>query len=197
MIYRYPVSGNAGEHKWIEIDTDSAEFQRRVAWISEMAGIGLPRVLTVVGAAPNVSGGNVSSGTNETYSGVLVWTHNNRESFAYEVRNVMTQVDDSDIQGPTSILASLNIELGLGMTPEAVQHMRYEPPSPPKPVDLAALDIAAAGSPLREELPGQPGKFSSRHLGKAIGDKWTGPSGAVYELRNIGGIFQYLAWVRQ
>lgn len=187
MIYTF---GTDQEGKPLSVDTDDPEVQRRVAWVADMAGLALPKLRETINIAPNVSGGNVASGHSITIHG----------SYEFEYRGVIAPVDvfafddvgllATDLPG---VLAALNIQLGLGMTDESIRGMRYFPPVPPQPIE----DWQAVGSPMAEPLPNQPGRYKSRGTGRKLGDMWTGPSGSVYELRNIGGIFQYLAWVRQ
>jgi hypothetical protein len=191
MIYVFRSSGNDGDANddFISVDTDSEETKRRVAWVAKMAGVSLPTVHDYLNMSPNASGGNVAPGVSVTLWG----------QYAFEKDGVTVPVDvrifadgGGLVKRLQGAISGLSILLGLGLSPESIAGMIYEEPAPTEPAE----DWQAPGSPMAEPLPGQPGRYKSKGTGRQIGDVWTGPSGAVYELQNIGGIFQYLAWVR-
>lgn len=190
--YQYPISGNTGDpkdEKILIVDTESPDFKARLDWISERASLLPPKIEDYMNHAPAVANANPIPGSDSPVIwGQACWVKQEKR-FCIDVRTVATGPE-----GPMHALAGLNIALGLGKDQDTISHWRYAPPKPPKPPE----DCGAPGSPVAcEELPGQPGKFKSRGLGRKIGDEWIGPSGARYVLRNIGGIFMYLAWVRQ
>lgn len=193
-VYRYPISGNTGNPKdefVLVVDTDSAAFQDRIAWIGKQVTttqLAPPVIRDLFNAAPGVANANPTSEVSITTYGVACWQRNSAEA-CLDVRAVATGTE-----GPMHCLAVLNAVLDLGMDPNGIRHLRYTLPSPPS-VDE---DYKAPGSPLGEPLvAGQSVKYKSRNLGNREGDTWTGPSGATYRFTNVGGIFRYMVWVRQ
>lgn len=189
MIYTFPMKDQDGRP--IVVDTDSEEVKRRVAWVADMAGLPLPTVRESLNISPGATpDGQISPTVSLTMFAQYEFVKDGRvapvDVFCFDE----TGLPAMEMPG---VLSYLNIELGLGLDIEAIRGMRYRPPAPPEPQQ----DWQAPGSPMSEPLPGQPGRFKSRSTGKKIGDLWTGPSGATYKLENIGGIFQYLAWVQQ
>lgn len=186
MIY---TRGTDQDGKPISIDTDAPEVKRRVAWVADMAGLAYPALRETLNVSPNVSGGNVSSGNSLTLHAAFEFEHKGEiasvDVFAFDDVGLPA----TDMPG---VLAYLNVMLGLGLTDEAIRGMRYLPPPPPE----TAHDWQAPDSPMAEPLANQTGRYKSRGTGRKVGDIWTGPSGTKYQLQNIGGIFQYLAWVR-
>lgn len=188
-VYQYPISGNSADpadEKILIVDTESKDFADRITWISERAGLLPPKVRDYINVSPGAAGGNPTSEVSITVFGQACWSKNELQT-CIDVRAIATGPE-----GPMHCLVWLNIALGLGKDTEALGHLRYEPPRPPAPVD----DCMTAGAPCGEHLPGQPGRYKSRNLGRKVGDRWTGPSGAVYELRNGGGVFWFPVWVR-
>lgn len=189
MIYSF---GTNQDGKPITVDTESEEFKRRVAWLADQAGLQAPTLREYLNRSPNVAGGNIASGESLTPDANVVFGKDGAEA-AVSIRLIDDGGDVNTIKNLQGALAWLNIQLGLGITEQAIEHMLYAAPQPPVPAE----DWQAKDSPMAEPLPAQPGRFKSRSTGRKIGDKWTGPSGSTYELTNIGGIFQYLAWVQQ
>jgi hypothetical protein len=187
MIYTF---GTDQDGIAIAVDTDDAEIQRRVAWVAQMAGLGMPILREYINTFPNTSGGNIAPGLS-----VTVWAQ-----YEFKKDDRMVPVDvrifadgGGLVQRLQGAISGLSVLLGLNLSPESIQAMVYEEPMPTEPAE----DWQAPNSPMAEPLPGQRGRYKSRGTGRQIGDVWTGPSGARYVLTNIGGIFQYLAWVRQ
>lgn len=190
-VYQYPISGNSAdptEQKILTVDTESKDFADRITWISERAGLLPPKIRDYLNVSPlALFDGTIDpKGKSITVFGQACWSKNDL-STCVDVRAIATGPE-----GPMHCLVWLNIALGLGKDTEALGHLRYEPPRPPPPVE----DCMTAGAPCGEQLPGQPGRYKSRNLGRKLGDRWTGPSGAVYELRNGGGFFWFPVWVR-
>lgn len=191
--YKYPISGNTGnpaDEQILIVDTESKEFADRVTWISERAGLLPPKVRDYLNHSPlALDNGTIDpKGTvSVTVFGQACWSKND-QSTCVDVRAIATGPE-----GPAHCLVWLNLALGLGKDTAALGRLRYEPPRPPPPVE----DWQAPGSPMGEPLPNQPGRYKSRSLGYKVGDTWKGPSGATYQLANIGGVFQYLAWLKQ
>lgn len=187
MIYTF---GTDQDGVAISVNTEDEEIKRRVAWVADMAGLALPVLREFINTAPNASGGNVAPGTSVTVWGQYEFARNG----ATVPVDVRVFADGAGLVNRLQgALSGLNIFLGLGLRPQAIQGMVYEPPTVIEPAE----DWQAVGSPMAEPLPNQPGRYKSRGTGRKLGDVWTGPSGARYVLTNIGGIFQYLAWVRQ
>ena len=188
MIYTF---GEDQDGVKISVDTENPEIQRRVAWVARMCGLAVPPVREYLNTFP---GATIDGNLDPNKLIGLAW---GQYEFEKDGRRVPVDVrifaDGAGLvprlQGAVSWL---NIGLGLGISLEAIQGMIYEEPAPTDPAE----DWQAPGSPMAEPLPGQPGRYKSRGMGRQIGDVWTGPSGARYVLTNIGGIFQYLAWVR-
>lgn len=189
--YEYRISGNGpvSEDRIVAVDTESEDFQLRLQWINETLDLSNPAIFhlqnreVVATLAGTIDSSAVPTGVR---FGIVCWT-----------KEITSCVDVGSIGvqpwGPTHVVVWLNFELGLGKNAENLGHLRYavkKPAEPPK-------DWEAKDSPVGAPLPNQPGRFKSNSKGYKIGDTWTGPSGAVYKLTNIGGIFQYLAWVQQ
>lgn len=211
--YRYVVTGNTAADECVKFDpstgtlsaincaggpgyviltvnTESPDFKSRLDWISERASLLPPILRDYVNHAPAVdaSANPIPGSDVPTFWGQACWKKDSRE-LCLDVRMIAT-----GDYGPMHALWSLNLGLGLGKDGDAIAKLRYAPPKPPAP----PKDCEAPGTPVScEELPGQPGRFKSRNLGRPVGEVWTAPSGASYKLTNIGGIFFYLAWVRQ
>jgi hypothetical protein len=189
MVYTFPMKDQDGRP--IMVDTESEETKRRVAWVADMAGLPLPTLRESL----NVSPGATPDGQISPTASLVMFA---QYEFVKDDRVAPVSVfafDDTGLPATEmpGVLSYLNIELGLGLDIDAIRGMRYRPPAPPEPQQ----DWQAPDSPMSEPLPAQPGRFKSRSTGKPLGYVWKGPSGTSYKLMNIGGIFQYLAWVQQ
>jgi len=190
--YDYRISGNTGnpaDERVITVDTESEDFQARIAWIGETLELGQPSIFALQNRELVVTLAGTLDPTASPVGvrfGIVCWT-----------KEVTSCVDVGSVGvqswGPTHVLVWLNFELGLGRDTQALGHLTYSPPKPAEP----AKDWEAKDSPVGVPLPNQPGRFKSNSKGYKIGDTWTGPSGTTYKLTNIGGIFVYLAWVQQ
>lgn len=189
MIYTYRVSGNDGDDQddLITVDTESAEFVHRTAWISAQTGLEPPAIRSYLNRAPNTAGGNVASGESLTFYGTAEWTKDGKIAAA-DVRVIMGN-PVTDLRG---VIAWLSVELGLGLSAEAVENMLYQAPTAAETKD----DWEVAGAVIGGPMPGKAGWFESRKLGHREGDTWRGASGASYRLEYIPGFafFRPLAW---
>lgn len=189
MIYTYRVSGNDGDDKdtIITVDTESPEFLRRTAWLSEMAGLEPPVIRNYLNRAPLTAGGNVASGESLTYYGNAEWTKDGKTAAA-DVRVIMGN-PVTDLRG---VIAWLSVELGLGISAEAISGMAYQAIAPAETKPDWEVPGAVIGGPM----PGKDGWFQSKMLGHRDGDTWRGASGANYRLEYIPGFafFRPLAW---
>lgn len=189
MIYTYRISGNDGDDQdqVVTVDTESAAFQRRVAWISDMAGLPLPAVRSYLNRAPLTAGGNVAAGESLTYYGQAEWAKDGKTA-AVDVQLIAGN-PTTDLRGA---IAWLNFELGLGMSAASIEGMIYQDPTP----EEEQKDWEAPGAIIGEPMPGYPGWFQSRKMGHKEGYIWQGASGAQYRLEYMPGFafFRVMAW---
>lgn len=190
MIYTYRVSGNDGDDQdeLITVDTESTEFKHRIAWLSEMAGLEPPVIRNYLNRSPNTAGGNVASGESLTYYGNAEWTNKDGKTAAADVRVIMGN-PTTDLRG---VIAWLSVELGLGLSAEAIENMIYQAPSAAE----TKADWEVPGAIIGGPMPNKEGWFESRKLGNREGDTWRGASGASYRLEYMPGFafFRPLAW---
>lgn len=179
------------------IDTDAAEFHNRINWACDMLGLPQPVLIPFLNMGPLVAGSNVASGQSLTPHAALQFTNpkNNRSA-----QITIEAIDDGDDTNPKQnlqgVLAYLSLELGLGLTPEAVANMIYTPPEPPKHVE----DWEAPGTLIGPPLESAPGWFTSLRRGNKPGDTFQGISGATYRYGYVGGqsisFMRYPGWER-
>lgn len=178
------------------VDTDSPEYKNRINWVCDMAGLPQPELIPFLNVGPLVAGGNVASGSSLTPHAALKFTNPKNGGTTLIT---IEAIDDGDDTNPVEMLqgtlAYLSLELGLGLSPQAIQNMIYRPPAPAKALEDWEQPYSAIGPPIE----GQPGFFRSLHRGNKENDTWTGKSGATYRFVYIGSFafFRYLAWHKE
>lgn len=189
MIYTYQI-----ENGTLVVDTESEKIKRRLAWISDMAGLKLPVIKNCVNRFPEAVGGNIGSRETVTYYGFAEWE---KDGLTCAVDLQLIGDDDPEF-GPRGALVALNFELNLGMTWKALEGMIYREPAPPE----AQADWKEPGALIGPPIESEPGWFMSRRLGNKEGDEWTGKSGAKYRYGFIGAgpnsipFMKYPGWQR-
>ncbi len=189
MIYTYPIDGGT-----LTVDTESEEIKRRLAWISDMAGLKLPTVRNYVNRFPEAVGGNIGSRETVTYFGLAEWEKDGQVCAV----DMMLIGDDNPEFGPRGALVALNFELNLGMTWKALEGMIYRPPAPSE----AQADWKEEGARIGPPIEAAPGWFMTKRLGDKPGAIWVGKSGASYRLGWIGAgpnsipFMNYPGWER-
>lgn len=173
MIYQYTESGTLeidGKDVSAIIDTDAGPFVDRRDWIARQTGTAY--VDTIITGVMSPGDATINN------TGVCRYRLGNSEAVAVDCLAIQVN--------PRGCVAYLAGVLGLN-----VVVTEYQEPKPAAELQ----DWQQPGAKIGPPLPGQPGRFSSRFDGSAVGTIWTAASGRRYELREVGTFAKFLFWV--
>ena len=168
MIYNYTVQGDPRT-----VDTGSATFADKMAWIARDIGSGLPS------EAPYVT---VDGKTGQIHQAL---------NMAFAIPGHPIFLMDAYLCDQSPKTAVNCVALGLNLPGIRLDGPEYAPPAPP------ARDWEVEGSPIGQPLASASGCYQYKWTHQAIGATVTGPiSNFTYTLVELGnGLFsRLLAW---
>lgn len=175
MLLQYTITGLvSGTTISAVVDTESAPFRDRIAWIQKLLKLPEPALVLGWSSGPNADG-KINT---PVQRGDLVWS--SRDGSAKTIVDVFLT-----FRTPESAAAILNREFGLAVDLSGAVYREPVPTPGTQPDD----DRFLPGSPLGPPYPGQPGRYQIRDgEQRTIGSRWRGTL-AEYELRKTGFAF--------
>jgi hypothetical protein len=189
MKYKFQI----GDIVW-DYDTDSPEFKSRVQWVLDKA-IQLSgkllrcKEMLYHTTSPQVVNLNPVPGTWEVTTRVNILYYKTPEITDLEACAAIDSAGFMTDDGPRISLQIVNLVLGLGIAEAVIVAQKYAPPKP----EVAKADWEAPDSPMGP--PWRPGSYKHKGGSAEVGQRWTGPSGKVYELKRVGTLFAWHEWV--